>query len=690
MHQTNNNQDMKRLIYLMLSLVMVACTIDNEKVKVSMGGDDDSSITPEITLNQTAFNFDENSDTKTIFFYSAMEWTAELINERADGWCSIDATSGKAGDNQINISVTDNASPDNRTASIIIKSGPLSRTVRISQKQRDALTVTTSRFEVDGTAGKIYIEVKANIDFDYTINGSAKEWISAIETRALKSTKLGFNIAENSSTTNREGTITIHSGNMQEVVTVYQKGSEKAIIISKREYVVGYESEDIAVEVTSSVDVDIEMPNVDWITRNTSRAVSTNTYYFTVAENNTNAQREAYIIFSNKEKNISERVKIIQTSKNAIVVAKSTYDVASEGGQITIEVGHNMAIDYEIEGEEWISMVNTRAMTTDYFTFDIAPNDGYDSREGSIIFTSNDGMTSQTVTIYQAQKDAIIIGTRNIVLSAESGIFTVMITANVEFTISKPNVDWVRSAETTRGLSANIFYYEYDENNTSDYRTTNMVVTDVNKNISETISITQKPYNASDDTYLLLGTGYWTDDIIAPLFGVAVETYAVEVYENPSQPGFIFLKDLYTNAYAMVLADKFGIDSTTIPTWPTSYFAIDISDPAAVNIPLQYTGLDFGYGDMGIWSLEPGTLEDGVITFPLKGLAVSLDEGAYYSNYNAMTKLQMPENVDYMWSKLPDYSKTGVAVKPWQTFSKREGVSIKIVGDNYKTVKGLR
>ena len=142
---------------------------------------------------------------------------------------------------------------------------------------------------------------------------------------------------------------------------------------------------------------------------------------------------------------------------------------------------------------------------------------------------------------------------------------------------------------------------------------------------------------------MLLGVGYWTDDIIAPLFGLSIETYPVEVYENPAQPGFIFLKDLYTNAYAGVLETVFGIDAETIPVWNTSYFAIDISDPAAVNISGQYTGLDLGYGNMGIWSLETGTLIDGVISFPERGLAVQLDDSAYYANTNAMTQLEMPK-----------------------------------------------
>ena len=141
---------------------------------------------------------------------------------------------------------------------------------------------------------------------------------------------------------------------------------------------------------------------------------------------------------------------------------------------------------------------------------------------------------------------------------------------------------------------------------------------------------------------VLLGTGYWVDDIVGPLFGLNVTTYPVEVYENLKTPGYIYLKDLYTNAFKQTLIDEFGIAEESIPTWPDSYFAINIADPTAVEVPGQYTGLDIGYGDMAIWSLSTGTLENGIISFPTKGLAIQDNDGAYYANTSGLTKLYMP------------------------------------------------
>ena len=144
------------------------------------------------------------------------------------------------------------------------------------------------------------------------------------------------------------------------------------------------------------------------------------------------------------------------------------------------------------------------------------------------------------------------------------------------------------------------------------------------------------------EPFVLLGTGYWTDDVVGPLFGLNATTYPVEVYENLKTPGYIYLKDLYTNAFKQTLIDEFGIAEESIPTWETSYFAINVEDPTAVEIPGQYTGLDIGDGDMAIWSLATGTLENGIISFPTKGLAVQDNDGAYYANNDGGTKLYMP------------------------------------------------
>lgn len=393
---------MKRLLYFAaILLAIVAC---------SKGGDDERNDNPtpspdkpkdEITISKSLISFDEFADEESISFSATADWIAEIVNDRADGWLSVIPQSGTAGDASITIKSKDNDTPDERNASVRIKAGTASKTIAVSQKQKDALTVTSSRFEVEAAGGEVKIVVKANIDFEYAIDESAKDWIKYEGTRAMQTSTLTFLVDENHDTEKREGKIYIQSGEFNEVVTIYQTGSEPTIVISKNEYVVSSNSETIAVEVTSNVDVAVEIPaDIDWISENTTRATSTNTYYFDIQPNEDYDQRSAEIQFTNKENGLSETITIIQTQKDALVLAKDSYTIESEGGQIEIEVGHNIDFDIEI-ANDWITKVDTRAFVTEQLTFNIAENQNEIGREGSIVFRSKDGKLSQTVLIRQ-------------------------------------------------------------------------------------------------------------------------------------------------------------------------------------------------------------------------------------------------------------------------------------------------
>ena len=389
---------MKRFFYTLFSvLVFAACSESDVDNGDNNGGGQTPPKQPEITLSTTAADFLTDGGSNVITFTSSEAWTAQVVNSRADDWCSIEPTSGPAGSAKITVTTTENDTPDDRTASIIIKAGTASKTINVSQKQKDALTVTSSKFEVSAEGGEVSIEVKANIDFEYAIEESAADWVEYKATRALKTSNLVFEVKENDDTDKREARITITSGEFSEVVTIYQEGAEPSIILTENEFAVSSSAETIAVEVKSNVDVTVELPtDADWITENTTRAFSTNTYYFDIEQNDGYDNRTAQIKFTNKATGIYEYVTVTQMQRDAIVVAKDSYTVDSEGDEIVIEVGHNIDFDVEI-ADDWITRKETRAFVTDKLTFVIAANKGYDNRESTIKFTSKDRGITQTL-----------------------------------------------------------------------------------------------------------------------------------------------------------------------------------------------------------------------------------------------------------------------------------------------------
>ena len=318
---------MKKLLYALFAFVaIVACTKSDDG-----GGADTPPSNPEkpqteININITTLDFNAEGGTVAFAFSTNEAWTAELINDRADEWCSIEPTSGTAGSAEIAVTTTANDTPDDRSASIVIKAGTVSKTITVNQKQKDALTTSASKFVVSNEGGEVSIEVKANVDFDYAIEQSAKDWIEYKGTRSLKTYTLTFAVAENGGVEKREAKIYITSGGLSEVVTIYQVGSEPLIVVSQNEYVVPAGGGTLAVEVMSNVAVEVDLPaDAEWVTENITRGVSTNTYYFDIAPNLDYDQRTAEITFYSEENSLSETVRIVQGQRNAIVVAKDEY-----------------------------------------------------------------------------------------------------------------------------------------------------------------------------------------------------------------------------------------------------------------------------------------------------------------------------------------------------------------------------
>ena len=365
---------------------------------------------PTITLEtSSSSNFTTEGGNNIISFKSSDAWTADVINSRADTWCSVSPTSGDAGNAKITITTTPNVTPDDRSASIVIKAGSTQKTINVSQKQKDALTVTSSKFEVTAEGGEVKVEVKANIKFDYEIDTAAKEWISYSETRALKTSTLVFNVAKNEIVQKREGKISIKSGEYNETIMIYQSGTKPEIVISKDEYIVSSGSETISLEVASNVDVAMEIPSdATWISENSSRALSTNTFYFDILPNEDYDQRSTEIKFTNKENGLSETIKVVQMQKDAIVLAKSNYDFEKAGGYLDFEIQTNVDISVSISSnaQSWIQQLESRGLVTKALYFNIAFNETTENREGTITIAGGNA-TQQVITVRQNCKDEI-------------------------------------------------------------------------------------------------------------------------------------------------------------------------------------------------------------------------------------------------------------------------------------------
>ena len=366
------------------------------------GARDNTEIKEKILLLSSELVFSERQQTAVLEFEATVNWTIELINDRASDWCSVKPSSGEAGNASVIVSVNENTDYDNRQAVLLIKAGQCSETVVVSQKQKDALTVTSSRFEISSDGGTVDIEVKSNVNFEYYTTDSAQEWLHDMQTKSLETHHLLFSGDENHETKPRNAAIYIVCGNLMETINIYQNGVTPCIVISDKEHLVESEGGTVTVEVSSNVDVAVELPaDADWISESVTRAFSTNKYSFDVMPNTSYDSRTAEIKFSNAENGLCEIVSITQSESGVIILPKEVYEVGPQGGGFTVMIEYTVRFDIEISCD-WITTdAKTRTLRPVYIDFEVAANNTTSPREGIITLVSKDKKITESFKVLQ-------------------------------------------------------------------------------------------------------------------------------------------------------------------------------------------------------------------------------------------------------------------------------------------------
>lgn len=425
-----------------------------------------------------------------VSFSAYGNWQLADNQQRVAEWLTVSPSSGSKGDNTITITADVNGTYDERNATVKLTCGTETKSIVVTQKQKDAITVSKSKFEISAMGETISVEVKANIEYSYKIEDDAKSWVAEIGTKAMAAKTLSFKISENEDNDKREGTITFSSGDIKETIKIYQEGAKPAIVLTQSEYAVAAGGETIKVEVKSNVDVSYSIASgIDWIIESNTKAMSTSTFYFQIAANESYESRTAEIFFRNEANGLSEKVIITQVPKNALVIAKNSYNIDNKGGNIEIEVSHNVDFDIDI-ADSWVSQISTKSYTTDKLVFTVAENTTTDNRETKITFTSKDKTISQDVIIYQSQSNALILSEKEKAISADGGTFTIEINHNVDFDVVMSDVDWITEVET-KAMLTSTKSFSVAKNDSYDARTAEIIFKSKDSNLSDKVTVTQ-------------------------------------------------------------------------------------------------------------------------------------------------------------------------------------------------------
>ena len=227
---------------------------------------------------------------------------------------------------------------------------------------------------------------------------------------------------------------------------------------------------------------------------------------------------------------ISESIRIEQKTNNGILVSPQAFNLDNKAQTIQIEVKAN--VEYKVAISEyatdWISLSETKALDSKTLSFDIAPNFNYSSREGTITISQVEGSLSETVSVTQAQYDAIIVSSREYSVTNDEQMLPINLESNVEFdvTIDDDSKHWLSYAGTTKALEPSTIWIKIQKNETGESREGKIYITSADVEYPVLVKIIQYdiPHQFYNTVYQMLSNEHQrnfnlNDDIFAHYFG---------------------------------------------------------------------------------------------------------------------------------------------------------------------------
>lgn len=387
------------LLAFSLGIAMIGCSEDEPK---NEGGSGNEEVIQKDFIKfadgvESARQFTEAGGTLELTFETNADWTASMVNGRADGWIEVSPQSGTKGKATIVVTALANETNEERNASLKLIAGKAEKVLSFTQKQKDALLVSSATVDVPAGGGSFQLEVKANIDFTVEV---ACDWIKQVESRALTATVLNFEAAENLTDAKREGEIIISGNGISETVKVYQANGN-SLTVTADSFYFSDEGGTFDVELKTTEDFEVKFPAVDWITEDKSRAISTHTFHYTVLPNETYETRSAEIIYVSKDNALlADTVRVFQTYRGAILVSGTDYKVGSEGGNLEVKVATNLDLNVSVD-VAWIKQLASRGLDEFTLRFAVDAYDGTEPRMGHIVLRQTDGEKEQIITVSQ-------------------------------------------------------------------------------------------------------------------------------------------------------------------------------------------------------------------------------------------------------------------------------------------------
>ena len=340
---------------------------------------------------------------------------------------------------------------------------------------------------------------------------SSEEWCEAAFDVA--GSKLTVSVKANETYDPRTATITLADrlNNATRTFTATQDQAN-SIILDESSFEVPMEGGNVEVKLKSNVKYEVVIPSdCDWISlapeAAKSRALEESTFTLVAKENKSYKERTAIITVTSKDTGISDKIKVSQPFNTVFNADNKSFEVAMEGGTVTINMESNINYDVTIPSDcDWITRTTsaknsdaTRATSTSAILLSVKENTSYKNREAIITIGNEEaqkaGAIKEPVKIHikQAFTTTLKVDNQALEVDTEGKTVTVNVESNVPYEVNIP-CDWITqvSGSKTRAAKTSVLTFRVDANSSGEDRTATITINSTKGDEEASVTITQK------------------------------------------------------------------------------------------------------------------------------------------------------------------------------------------------------
>jgi len=181
---------------------------------------------PVLDVDKASISATSASCTETITVTANYPWSATS----SCSWVRVSYTEGES---TLKLSISANNDTEGRQGTITLTSEELSKTITVTQAQRDAIELNVSgRITLDATAQQFEVKLRSNVDLVANVTEGA-DWLSVVSTKAMTDHVVTLAVKANDDHSMRRALVSFSdpSGSVNQQIMVDQDGKPQVLAV---------------------------------------------------------------------------------------------------------------------------------------------------------------------------------------------------------------------------------------------------------------------------------------------------------------------------------------------------------------------------------------------------------------------------------------------------------------------------